>query len=350
VREVGRVAGTEGLAALCASLMTTPLPAGRPLWELLVVPGATDAGTGIILRIHHAVADGVAGVRLAQQLFDAGLPPEAPATPRPRVRAPRQRKSALRRFWGSLSRLAAMFGVQLGPTVLLGPISTRRGITFGDVPLDDMSRGARAAGGTVNDGLLAAVAAAAAAALTSAGEPVPDELPASIPVALPDRGNSGNAVGVMMVHLPLNEPDLGARIARIALVTTAAKTEAREQGTYELTRSRWGTRVFAFLARRQRFIALFVTNVRGPEQRLSLDGAPLERAWPVTPIQGNVRLGVSAISYAGRLECVAHVDAEALDAAAVERARWRTSSPGSANSGSLSCNETYRRTLFRVWR
>ena len=320
VREVGRVAGTEGLAALCASLMTTPLPAGRPLWELLVVPGATDAGTGIILRIHHAVADGVAGVRLAQQLFDAGVAPEAPATPRPRVRAPRQRKGALRRFWGSLSRLAAMFGVQLGPTVLLGPISTRRGITFGDVPLDDMSRGARAAGGTVNDGLLAAVAAAAAAALTSAGEPVPDELPASIPVALPDRGSSGNAVGVMMVPLPLNEPDLGARIARIALVTTAAKTEAREQGTYELTRSRWGTRLFAILARRQRFIALFVTNVRGPEQRLSLDGAPLERAWPVTPIQGNVRLGVSAISYAGRLECVAHVDAEALDAAAVERA------------------------------
>ncbi|HEY3545217.1 MAG TPA: wax ester/triacylglycerol synthase domain-containing protein [Propionicimonas sp.] len=320
VREVAPVAGTEGLAALCAHLMTTPLPAGRPLWELLVVPGATDAGTGIILRIHHAVADGVAGVRLAQQLFDAGAAPDPPATSRPRVRQPRRKKRAWRRFWGSLSRLAAMFSVQLGPTVLLGPISTRRGITFGDVALDDISRGARAAGGTVNDGLLAAVAAAAAAALTSAGEPVPDELPASIPVALPDRGTSGNAVGVMMVPLPLNEPDLGARIARIAQVTTAAKTEAREQGTYELTRSRLGTRVFALLARRQRFIALFVTNVRGPEQRLSLDGAPLERAWPVTPIQGNVRLGVSAISYGGRLECVAHVDAGALDAAAVERA------------------------------
>ena len=320
VREVGPVAGTEGLAALCASLMTTPLPAGRPLWELLVVPGATDAGTGIILRIHHAVADGVAGVRLAQQLFDAGRAPESPAMPRPRVRPPRPRKSGWRRFWGSLSRLAAMFSVQLGPTALLGPISTRRGITFGDVALDEVARGARTAGGTVNDGLLAAVAAAAAAALASAGEPVPDELPASIPVALPDRGSSGNAVGVMMVPLPLREPDLAARIARIALVTTAAKAEAREQGTYELTRSRWGTRVFAFLARRQRFIALFITNVRGPQEPLWLDGAPLVRAWPVTPIQGNVRLGISAISYAGRLECVAHVDADALDAAAVELA------------------------------
>ncbi len=320
VRQADRVRGTGGLAAMCAGLMTTPLPADRPLWELLLVPGAADDGTGVILRIHHAVADGVAGVRLARQLFDGGGAPDTGATPQPPVRPRRTPPSRLRRLLSSFSRLAAMFSVRIGPTVLLGPLSTHRGITFGDVALDDIARGARTAGGTINDGLLAAVAAAAAVALVAAGEPVPAELPASIPVALPDRGNSGNAVGVMMVQLPLAEPDLAARIARIALATTAAKTEAREQGTYELTRSRWGTRVFAFLARRQRFIALFVTNVRGPEQVLWLDGAPLERAWPVTPIQGNVRLGISAISYAGRLECVAHVDAEALDAGAVEHA------------------------------
>ena len=334
VRLVDPVAGTDGLAALCAALMTTPLPADRPLWELLVVPGATESGTGIVLRIHHAVADGVAGVRLAQLLFDAGPVPHSPAppspappspapespAPRPNVRLHRAPTSRWRRFWTSISRLAAMFSSRLEPTPLLGPISTHRGIAFGDVALDDIARGARTAGGTVNDGLLAAVSAAAAAALVAAGEPVPAELPASIPVALPDRGSSGNAVGVMVVPLPLLEPDLGSRISRIALATSAAKAEAREQGTYELTRSRWGTRVFAFLARRQRFIALFITNVRGPQEPLWLDGAPLERAWPVTPIQGNVRLGISAISYAGRLECVAHVDADALDALAVERA------------------------------
>jgi WS/DGAT/MGAT family acyltransferase len=322
VRLADRVAGTEGLAALCATLMTTPLPAGRPLWELLIVPGAAERGTGIVLRIHHAVADGVLGVRLAQLLFDPDPSPSParPTSPRPPVRADRTPTSGWRRFLTSVSRLAAMFSVRLGPTALLGPIGTHRGITFGDVALDDLARGARAAGGTVNDGLLAAVALAAAAALLAAGEPLPEELPASVPVALPDRGSSGNAVGVMLVQLPLCEQDSGERIARIAVATTAAKAEAREQGTYELTRSRWGTRVFAFLAKRQRFIAMFVTNVRGPEQRLFLDGAPLERAWPVTPIQGNVRLGVSAISYAGRLECVAHIDADALDAHAVERA------------------------------
>lgn len=46
VRSVAPVAGREGLAALCATLMTAPLPMDRPLWELLVVPGAGVDGPG----------------------------------------------------------------------------------------------------------------------------------------------------------------------------------------------------------------------------------------------------------------------------------------------------------------
>ncbi len=317
VRQVESVAGRDGLAALCANLITTPLPIDRPLWELLVVPGAADRGIGVILRVHHAVADGVAGVRLAQQLFDPVAAPPAGAGPAPEPRRDRKRPNRLRRMWASVKRLSAMFTGRLGPTVLLGPIGPDRGVAFAEVDLAALSLGSRSAGGTVNDALLAAVSAATTAALRAVGEPVPPELPASVPVALPDRGTSGNAVGIMMVPLPLAEPEAADRIARIAAITKAAKEEARAQGTYELTRSRWGTRAFAFLARRQRFVALFVTNVRGPEQALWLAGAPLERAWPVTPLQGNVRLGVAAMSYAGRLDCVVHVDAGSLDVAVV---------------------------------
>jgi hypothetical protein len=78
--------------------------------------------------------------------------------------------------------------------------------------------------------------------------------------------------------------------------------------------------VFASLARRQRFIALFVTNVRGPDQQMLIGGAPLEHAWPVAPIQGNVRFGVAAMSYAGRFGVAVHVDAGALRADVAGRA------------------------------
>ena len=87
IRLVAPVDGTEGLASLCAALATVPLPLDRPLWELLIVPGASPRGPGIVLRAHHAVADGVAGVRLLQQLF-AEAPERAnePPKPSPRTR------------------------------------------------------------------------------------------------------------------------------------------------------------------------------------------------------------------------------------------------------------------------
>ncbi|MGA8044730.1 MAG: WS/DGAT domain-containing protein, partial [Dermatophilaceae bacterium] len=115
-----------------------------------------------------------------------------------------------------------------------------------------------------------------------------------------------------LAPLPTGVDDIGRRLGRIAAATSAAKDEARAQGTFELTRSRWGSRAFAWLARRQRFIALFVTNVRGPGRPMHLAGAPLLRAWPVAPIQGNVRFGVAAMSYDGRLGVAVHVDADAL--------------------------------------
>lgn len=198
-----------------------------------------------------------------------------------------------------IARLSAMVRGSVRPTVLLGPIGSSRGVGFAEIDLAPLAEAANRAGGTVNDALLAAVAAATAAGLRARGQPVPPVLPASVPVSLPERAGSGNAVGVMMVELPTGEPDTTECLARIAQSTRAAKNEARASGTFELTRTQWWSRVFAWLARRQRFVVMFVTNVRGPATVLAIGGAPLLHAWPVTPIQGNVRLGVSALSYRG---------------------------------------------------
>jgi len=46
VRLVGPVNGREGLADLCGTLMTVTLPLDRPMWELLIVPGASPGGPG----------------------------------------------------------------------------------------------------------------------------------------------------------------------------------------------------------------------------------------------------------------------------------------------------------------
>lgn len=324
VRLVDPVVGRDGLANLAATLMTVPLPLDRPLWELLVVPGASPGGHGIILRLHHCVADGVAGVRLVQRLFADRLAPAVAdrhsATPTTVTRVGLAARGRWRIRLTSVKRVTALVRTTVRRTVLLGPIGPRRGVAFVEVDLAELSRGAKSAGATVNDALLAAVCTAVSTALRAAAEPVPPVLPVSVPVALPERGSSGNAVGMMLVRLPTGEPDAGTRLRLIASATGTAKTEARAQGTYELTRTRWGTRLFARIVRHQRFIALFVTNVRGPQQPLVVGGAVLQEAWPVVPIQGNVRLGVAAMSYAGRLGVAVHTDASAVNATTAARA------------------------------
>jgi diacylglycerol O-acyltransferase len=323
IRRVDAVDGLAGLESLCARLMVSPMATDRPLWELLLVPGVATDRVGIVLRIHHALADGVAVARLVETLLAADpdavpVRPGRPAVPAPPSGRPRGR-GRLRAFMSGIARTATMFRGAMHATPLLGPIGPDRGVAFVDAEIDPLASGARTQGATLNDALLAAVAAAIEAALRERGASVPPTVPVSVPVALSDRGRSGNAVGVMLVRLPTGEADAARRLRRIAALTRAGKDDARARGTFELTRTRVGARLFARLARHQRMIGAFVTNVPGPRHPLAIAGAPLERVWPVTQIQGNVRLGVSALSYAGRLHVTVHCDADAVPAGMLAR-------------------------------
>jgi WS/DGAT/MGAT family acyltransferase len=313
VRVLAPVDGMAGLESLCARLMVTPIATDRPLWELLFVPGVGAGRLGIVLRIHHAMADGIAAVRLVETLLAAD-PDRAETTGSESTSSDARTRGrrSLRAFASGVARTATMFRGGMRRTPLLGPIGPARGVAFVDAEIAPLSAVARTHGATLNDALLAAVAAAAEAALRDRGSPVPPTLPVSVPVALRQRGRSGNAVGVMLVRLPTGEADAARRLRRIAALTRAGKDDARARGTFELTRTRPGARLFAFLARHQRMIGAFVTNVPGPRHPLAVAGAPLERVWPVTPIQGNVRLGISALSYAGRLHVAVHCDARAV--------------------------------------
>lgn len=327
VRQVEAVGDRAGFERLCAHLIVRPLPADRPLWEILVVPDVEAARPGIVLRLHHALADGVGAVHLALSLMDlepgrASASAAAPADPADQG-DPVPRLRGVRMFVSGLKRTAAMLSRRAAPSALIGPLSAERGVAFISAPLEPLAAAASSCGATVNDALLAAVAGAVRVALRTEGRPVPSRLPASVPVALPNRGTSGNAVGVMLVDLPIDELDARVRLRTLAPVTRAAKMDARRRGMMELMRTPWGARLFARFARHQRLVAAFVTNVPGPHSRLLLAGAPLTSVWPLTALQGNVRLGVSALSYAGVVHCAVHCESHGLSAAVLGEALSR---------------------------
>jgi hypothetical protein len=122
------------------------------------------------------------------------------------------------------------------------------------------------------------------------------------------------------VRLPLGDVEPDDRVRLIAEQTRKEKARAREQGTFEFMRGPIGARIMDRIGRRQHLVAGFVTNVAGPPGNFRLAGAPVTALWPVALIAANVRLGVAALSYAGRLRLGIHFDAEHVPGATFARA------------------------------
>jgi WS/DGAT/MGAT family acyltransferase len=71
----------EDLLAMAQPMAMQGFDRARPQWECTIVDGLEDGRTALVLKIHHAVTDGVGGVRLMLELFD--LEPDADERPMP---------------------------------------------------------------------------------------------------------------------------------------------------------------------------------------------------------------------------------------------------------------------------
>ena len=94
IRQVTLRRGTEAdLKALASQILSTHLDRERPLWDLTLVRGLEGNRTGMVARIHHCLADGLAGVGIMNVLMSVN--PEPPSIPRkkPAAPAPQQRDS-----------------------------------------------------------------------------------------------------------------------------------------------------------------------------------------------------------------------------------------------------------------
>ena len=87
--------GTQAaLENLAGQIFSEIMDRNRPLWDITVVDGLRGGRTALIARVHHCLADGIAGVSLMNLIFDqspepAPLPHKRPLpTPPPPSRDP----------------------------------------------------------------------------------------------------------------------------------------------------------------------------------------------------------------------------------------------------------------------
>ena len=215
-------AGQSELLQTCEELRQRPLDRSRPLWQLWLLPGLPGNEVGMFVRVHHAIADGLAGVELLSNLLDHTpdtTPPAAPPwTPQPppssrdllldnirrsaatvskasrRLLHPMALVHHLRQLWPPIREF---LGEQRASrTSLNAPLSAARRIAVITSSLSTVKDASHRLGVTVNDAVLAAVAGGLRELLQSRGEMVDGlVLRAMVPVTLqkpslgPLRGN-----------------------------------------------------------------------------------------------------------------------------------------------------------------
>jgi diacylglycerol O-acyltransferase len=323
--------GERELLGLCDELCLRLLDRARPLWELWLVAGLANGRVGLVLKLHHSLADGLAAVQIAGVLLDgtADAPsPVAPWQPRPapsgsalvadNLAGRRAGLAAALARLGHPGQLAAQARVLAGAaqlaaggrrhqrrSVLRRPVGGRRRLAVVRAQLAEVKAVAHAQGATVNDLLLAAVTGGLRELLLARGTPVEGlALYASVPVALragADPAALGNQVGLMIVPLPVGEPDPAQRLQLITRATTERKRRPERLASLRPVGSLTILRVLNRYSRHQRIVDLFVTNVPGPQRPLYVLGARLLEAFPVVQVAGNVPLSVAVLSYAGQL-------------------------------------------------
>jgi WS/DGAT/MGAT family acyltransferase len=297
------------------------------MWFL---PGLPDNQVALFVKLHHAIADGMAAMATIGALLDTA--PDTPArpahpwTPTPWPSAGELLADNLHRH---LQRLASTFSVLARPrttvrrlraawpairellaekpapkTSLDRMVGPNRNLALLRTTLEAVKEVAHRHGATVNDVLLAVTAGGLRALLQSRGEPVQDTtVRIYVPVSLRLRRGlhgpqQGNLIAQMAVPLPLGVADPGLRLREIVAETARRKAKARTSlGT--LFRGRIARRLLMMAVMRQRVNAT-TADISGPEVPHYLAGARVLEVFPILPLIANEPLGVGALSYAGR--------------------------------------------------
>ena len=318
--------GEGAVLAVAADLLLARLPRDRPLWAARLVTDTGHGGAALIIVFHHVLADGIGGLAVlaslvdgAAEVVDAGFPHRRPALLTLAVEALATRLRSVGRWPAMLRRLAGG-AVQLRPALHLRaarcslntPTGPRRRLGAVRVDLARVRRAAHAQQATASDAALTAIAAALHGLLAARGEQV-DRFVISVPFSTRRQTSAsdlGNHSGVIPLRV-LAVGDPVRRLTAVAETTRAAKQAQRGASTALLSplfRLLAVVGLYRLFIDRQRMVHTFVTNLRGPQDRLTFLHEPISAITPLTSATGNVTVCFAVLSYAGSLTVTVNAD------------------------------------------
>ena len=319
-------------------VLSRPLDRTKPLWELYVYEDLAQDRTAVLLKLHHAMADGIGGMMIASALFD--LAPDAPLgapeeawspEPAPPVQdlirdaveevvlhplqglthVARQPRILAETFAATADALRTVAGMGTPPRGPFdGKVGPNRRFATAERPFEVFRAIKSVLGGTVNDVVLSVVAGGIHALLEHRDEETKGRtLRAMVPVSVRspgDDGDIGNRIAPVFVDVPVGRMAARARLEHVRAETSRIKESGMAVGADTII----GLGAYAppalhataaRLIAQARWCNLVVSNIPAPQVPLYLAGAPLEASYPAMNLKEDCGLSVACTSAAGTM-------------------------------------------------
>jgi len=341
--------------AYVSEFLSRALSPQRPLWQLLVIEGLEDGRAALVMKVHHALADGVSFAETFANLFD--ISPEIRA-PGPRVQSDDEEptvttslgllRQAFRRLrrrpqrlvenvvaWGSrlyeiVRAVITVISVhgrrnatpdqpsifEARRTSLTGAAGIEKSFHRTRVPLADVKRAAKARGVSVTDFVMATTSGALKRLLDDRGDVLKRDLIAFVPINVRGEGDTadlGNQISGMLLALHTDVVDPEERLRAISSDSMKTRGEQRRHRARIFqdvprvlgpTLLSFGGKVLsAFgLFDRLPMANLMISSVAGPPIPLWLSGYRVTSAAPFGPLLGSFSLNITVLGFEENLE------------------------------------------------
>lgn len=323
----------EDLLTLTAHAHERMLDRTRPLWEVHLIEGLQGGRFAIYFKVHHALVDGVGGLKMIREMFT----PDPEGRLLHRTREEKKRKAhdetsfadtlkhsvrALLDQSQGISQASTMLA-NMGIDSLLGKkdrpqlpfsaphslfneiLGTRRRFIVCDLPLDGLRAIGHHYGGTINDVLVAICGSALREYLLDMCALPDRSLDAGLPVSIKSADAAeGNQLSFIICPFATDEKDPVKRLRRVVKTTRQAKWKLAHlsaKGSEGLaTMTMIPFLLVSLTHSSQRFPPVFnaiVSNVPGAKETLYLEGSKLEQLYPLSIVTDGMGLNITAISY-----------------------------------------------------
>ncbi|NND67094.1 MAG: wax ester/triacylglycerol synthase family O-acyltransferase [Halioglobus sp.] len=325
----------EDLLGLVSRAHERQLDLHRPLWEVHIIEGLPNNRFAIYCKVHHALLDGAAGMKMLNSLFSdspavhdsppADLPTVKPELPRSMLRGLEEAGRGILEQYRAIPELSSLF-TQLGLDALRGKqhgmklpftaprsilnseTDSARRIILCDLPFPAVRKMGRKTGGSMNDVLLAVCGGALRRYLLEQDALPKKSLVAGLPVSIRRKEKAdANQLSFILCPFFTDEADDLQRLQQVIKTTTEAKAKLATMSAtagQDFTNLIMMPTVVLTLAGATNVppaINAIFSNVPGSADKLYLEGAELESIYPFSVVTDGMGINLTVVSYDRKL-------------------------------------------------